>query len=236
MCYNEIDHSGRFENRGGIPITDAFRLLPEEKQRKIVDAAAEEFAEFGYEKASTNRIVQKAGIGKGMLFYYFGSKLELYHYIVVKIGELMDGYCEKLLRHPEKLGIIETLRHAVQVKMEAYGEHPGLLDFIARLYLHPEELHVSEEVKKSFSESVVLRERMMQQLYLKADMEQLRTDIPQERLLRCLHFAIEGYSQNIVNQIRSAAVKRTSDLDWTAFLPELDVYMEDLKTLYYKQT
>ena len=53
---------------------EKFNSLDEEKRQKILDAALMEFAEHGYEKASTNRIVKEAGIGKGMLFYYFKSK------------------------------------------------------------------------------------------------------------------------------------------------------------------
>lgn len=59
-----------------------FESLEESKQHKIRQAALEEFAAHGYEKASTNRIVKAAGIGKGMLFYYFTSKQELYEYLV----------------------------------------------------------------------------------------------------------------------------------------------------------
>ena len=239
MCYNEIDRigrKGRAHGKEGCLITEAFNLLPQEKQKTILEAAAAEFAEHGYEKASTNRMVQRAGIGKGMLFYYFGSKLELYHYLMDRIGQLMEGYGKQLLCHPEKLGIIETLQHATKVKMEAYGENPALLDFIGRLYLHPEEAAVSEEAKERFFSQMAARERVMQQLFAKADMESLRRDIPRERLVKYLHWAMEGYTQHIVNQIRSAAVKRTSDLELAPFLAELDVYMEDLKRIYYKKT
>ena len=42
-------------------------------------AAAREFAERGYEAAGVDRIAQKAGVSKAMLYYHFGSKLGLYH-------------------------------------------------------------------------------------------------------------------------------------------------------------
>ena len=41
-------------------------------------AAREEFARVGYRSASTNRVVSAAGVSKGLLFSYFGTKQELY--------------------------------------------------------------------------------------------------------------------------------------------------------------
>ena len=60
---------------------DKFESLPEEKKKRILDAAIEEFAVNGYDKASTNSIVKKADISKGILFHYFESKKNLFLYI-----------------------------------------------------------------------------------------------------------------------------------------------------------
>jgi AcrR family transcriptional regulator len=47
-------------------------------KEKILTAAKEEFAKFGFSGARVNRIAEKAGINKAMLFYYFSSKENLY--------------------------------------------------------------------------------------------------------------------------------------------------------------
>ena len=52
-----------------------FTELDSEKQERILDAALKEFAEYGYENGSTNRIVKNCGISKGSLFTYFENKL-----------------------------------------------------------------------------------------------------------------------------------------------------------------
>ncbi len=54
---------------------------PSEKQDRIISAAVKEFALYGYENASTNRIVAEAGISKGILFHYFGNKQNLFEFI-----------------------------------------------------------------------------------------------------------------------------------------------------------
>lgn len=62
-------------------MNDNLRNIPEDKKEAILEAALEEFAIGGYENASTNKIVEKAGISKGLLFHYFGNKKGLFIYV-----------------------------------------------------------------------------------------------------------------------------------------------------------
>ena len=228
-----MDHIGRLRSREGCPITEAFQVLPKEKQAVIFRAAAAEFAEHGYKQASTNRIVRTAGIGKGMLFYYFGSKLELYHDLLDQVGEMIDRYCEKLRVLAKGAGMIETIWHATRVKMEAYLENPELFDFLTRLYLHPEDAAVSERTQETFARFSKLRERVLfKELLAQADQSKLRRDVPPERLTQYLNFTIAGYSQHITDTIK-ANVSKASDLDWKPWLDEFDTVVEDLKILFY---
>jgi len=54
-----------------------FDKLPAEKRERILEAAAEEFGAHGYEKASLNQILDRAGISKGAVYYYFADKADL---------------------------------------------------------------------------------------------------------------------------------------------------------------
>lgn len=47
----------------------------------MINAALKIFALNGYKHASTDDIVAEAGISKGLLFHYFGSKLGLYSFL-----------------------------------------------------------------------------------------------------------------------------------------------------------
>lgn len=62
-----------------------FEKLPEEKQRRILETAAREFIEHGYEKASLNRIIESAEISKGSMYYYFHDKAHLYVAVVDRL-------------------------------------------------------------------------------------------------------------------------------------------------------
>lgn len=56
------------------------KLEPTLKQR-ILDSALKEFGHFGYGSASMNRLVNDAGISKGAIFKYFGTKAGLFDFI-----------------------------------------------------------------------------------------------------------------------------------------------------------
>jgi TetR/AcrR family transcriptional regulator len=56
------------------------RLEPTVKQR-IFDSALKEFGRFGFWASSMNRLVEGAGISKGALFKYFGTKSGLFGFI-----------------------------------------------------------------------------------------------------------------------------------------------------------
>lgn len=62
-------------------MTEKFKRLEQGKREKIINAAMAEFALRGYEKASTNEIVKKAGISKGLLFHYFRNKKQLFLFL-----------------------------------------------------------------------------------------------------------------------------------------------------------
>ena len=55
--------------------------LKKDKQDRMINAALKVFALNGYKHASTDDIVKEAGISKGLLFHYFGSKAGVYEFI-----------------------------------------------------------------------------------------------------------------------------------------------------------
>ena len=54
-----------------------FLSLSPERRAAILEAACAELAAHGFEKASTNRIIERAGVSKGALYYYFADRRDL---------------------------------------------------------------------------------------------------------------------------------------------------------------
>lgn len=52
--------------------------LDTERQTRLFESAAEEFAAHGFDGASLNRILEKSGMSKSSLYYYFDDKADLF--------------------------------------------------------------------------------------------------------------------------------------------------------------
>lgn len=63
-----------------MPPNDAFPNLPEAKRRELLRAGVAEFSRRMYADGSTDAITAAAGISKGLLFHYFGTKKAFYLY------------------------------------------------------------------------------------------------------------------------------------------------------------
>ena len=59
-----------------------FQKLDEPRRQTILAAAAEEFGERGFTSASYNRIIERAGISKGAMYYYFADKDDLFRTVL----------------------------------------------------------------------------------------------------------------------------------------------------------
>lgn len=58
------------------------RLAPEERRRRILSAAAKVFRDHDYESVSLDQLSAAAGVTRGLLHHYFGSKRELFLAVV----------------------------------------------------------------------------------------------------------------------------------------------------------
>ena len=62
---------------GRMPLT-RYESIDESLKTRILDVSKQEFAAHGYEGASYNKIIQKIGISKGSMYYYFENKEDLF--------------------------------------------------------------------------------------------------------------------------------------------------------------
>lgn len=64
-----------------------FQSLPPERQHAILDVAARHFSAQGFAAASLNAILAEAGVSKGVAYYYFDGKGDLFATVVESAWE-----------------------------------------------------------------------------------------------------------------------------------------------------
>lgn len=112
-----------------------FLNLAEEKREKIVSAAVEEFAQYGLENASTNRIVKNSGIAKGSFYQYFEGKRDVFlHLLDVVEQKEMEFFKDK---HPpdSNLDTFQYFHWLVKTGMEFGLANPRMIQAAWRVLL-----------------------------------------------------------------------------------------------------
>ena len=105
-----------------------FNQLDESKKMRIIQAALAEFAEKGYDGASTIKIAQKAQISKGSLFHYFQTKETLFNWLIQYGIALVESALyanENILKED----FIEVLVQSALIKLKLFNEYPSLGEF-----------------------------------------------------------------------------------------------------------
>ena len=83
-----------------------FFNLPENKKRKILEAAKNEFSRVSVTEASINNIVTEANIARGSFYQYFESKEDLFLFMLNKANEKIKFVVEEKIK--ENGDIFET--------------------------------------------------------------------------------------------------------------------------------
>lgn len=206
---------------------ERFKNLDESKQMRILNAALQEFAEHGYEQASTNRIVKQAGIGKGMLFYYFNSKQELYQYLIsYSIETIRDHYIRRI--DSNEADVIKRWKQATRIKMEALAEHPYVFMFMGTLLLaHETDLPAGLETRVAEVQRLAYTK-----LYENVDTSLFRTDIDVDKAFHLIRWSIEGYQNELESRLKG---QKMSNIDLEPYWEEFYEYLDVLRTIFYKK-
>lgn len=194
-----------------------FLNLPEEKRETITTAAVEEFAGYGFESASINRIVANSGISKGSFYQYFEDKADVFRHLVdVLANEKAIFFKDK---HPPSQGqsVFDYFRWLTKVGMEFNSAYPRMAQAVTRV-LFVEGLYYG----KLFSEYHEMTKGTLTQMIKQAmDLGEVDPSIDLELAVMVMeiwtnaittYILTEGMKQkDIMKWVRSAKVQETID-------------------------
>lgn len=112
-----------------------FLNLPEEKRNAIVNAAIDEFAEYGFESASINRIVANSGISKGSFYQYFEDKRDVFMYLLTLLEQEKISYFKDKRPPGNNMDTFQYFRWMIKTGMEFNSAYPRITQAISRVLL-----------------------------------------------------------------------------------------------------
>ena len=102
--------------------------LQEQRKAALLNAALREFAEYGYEQASTNRIAKEAGLSKPLMFHYVGNKQQLFLFVYEYFFDLLNKEYYRQLDCTEP-DVIKRLHGAYRLQLRLLYAYPWVFDF-----------------------------------------------------------------------------------------------------------
>ncbi len=206
-------------------MTPTFLNLPAGKRNEILNACIAEFAEAGYENASTNRIVKSLGISKGSLFKYFPTKEDMYFYVVdYALGKFYSDLKDSFASLPPDW--FERIRRIVELYIDFYACNPATFRLIMTLQ-DQSSFWVQDKVLERMS---VIARDIIFRMFENTDVSKLSVDI--DDAIQIFKWLIAGMNAEILYDRSGKADMKTIE---QIYLAGLDAALDILKYGCYKQ-
>ena len=95
---------------------------------RILEAAMDEFVEYGYYGARTQRIADKAKVNKALIHYYFSNKETIYEQALAKVVGLIIGKLNAISDEPVE--IEKKMEQIMDVYISLFTEYSGYFRFV----------------------------------------------------------------------------------------------------------
>ena len=198
---------------------------PDKKQR-IIDAAIKEFAEHGYTNTSTNKIIEEAGVSKGVLFYYFENKEKLYAFLIEYVIDLLrnDVLSKVDVQNPDIFALIKT---SLNTKLFTIMKYPLEAKFYANAYTNDVPDAVKAILEKNISTSIAFTQNS-NGLF---DESLLRDGVDKEKVLQLVDWTCRGM---IDDAIKNDDLRFNIE-GYKNLTEKTDQYFDFLRKLVYKE-
>ncbi|GFP76446.1 TetR/AcrR family transcriptional regulator [Clostridium fungisolvens] len=175
-------------------MNEKFFKLPQERQNQIINSALKVFSKASYYQTSTLEIAREAGMSKGLLFYYFKNKKELYLFLY--------EYCVKLSlkeidenRSVEERDFFEIIMKSQRLKCKLMKKYRYIYEFIVKVYKESDE-EVIEDIAR-FSEPLI--NNNYNNFFEKIDRKKFREGVDIPLLFQSLQWCADGFMRNALN-------------------------------------
>ncbi len=186
LCYSYIRPERSIYVEIGESMNEKFFDLKKDKQDRMINAALKVFSIGGYKHASTDDIVGEAGISKGLLFHYFGSKLGLYSFLYDYSVRFMKLELTGGVSSTER-DYFEIRRQMEYAKMQVLKNYPYMQQFLDRCRFEnvSEALMAIERQKNVLSDmQAVLKNQSNRSLF--------KSEVDYEKLDQMITYTLDG--------------------------------------------
>lgn len=182
-----------------------------------------EFSKNSFQNASTNVIAKEAGISKGLLFHYFGTKERLYKFLeFFSIKVVTDEIVNKMDWNQQDIFL--RLKEISLIKFKLLEEYPYLTDFSFVVFQD-----------KTADEIMQIEPGFPLELYSKIythniDFTLFKDNIDQKKAIDIVRWTIEKYGDDFRGRVKTESI----EFDYKQIEEEIYSYIDMLKKCFYK--
>lgn len=185
-----------------------------EKRERIIKAAMLEFKK-GFKYASTDIMVKEAGISKGLLFHYFGTKEGLWDFTVWYAFEVMTAEYFDLINAGQP-DLLERLWQITLLRTDLSYKYPFIFEFLSAAYA---ESGSEDEFRTLYK---AMREYETAGIFSKFNISLFKTGINVKKAVDIIQWTLSGYEES-----RSRKQIKPKD-----YKPEYDLYLKEIKAYF----
>jgi len=202
-------------------MTEIFNKLDEEKQLAIINSGLEIFSIYGFQKSSTDLIARKAGISKGLLFYYFKNKLSYFEFLFEYSQKIISSSIDMDLCKKTR-DFFEILECVIDQKYKILTKYPHLFNFIVVAYWSND-----NRIIDIVSNKVISYDNFNIYEYLdNIDKSKFKNEEDIHKVIEMLSLMLDGYIQN--------KLKMNEDIDINEIMNKYKIWTSLLKEAVYK--
>lgn len=202
-------------------MSDTFERLSDAKKNRILNAAMTVFADVGFAQASTNAIVERAEISKGLLFHYFGSKENLFAYVLTHCLTLIQRELPSLESFRGQ-DMLESIRAQALRKLQLVQNYPALFAFYHKALREtdPALQALVQAQQRQFTQPIY------QALYALFDYGAFRPELDREKTYTVIMSTLE--------KVGLDAFQHT-DSSMAEIVERINDYVDYFKVLFYRE-
>ncbi|MGC4121007.1 MAG: TetR/AcrR family transcriptional regulator [Myxococcales bacterium] len=157
-----------------------FENLPPERREQMMEVAAKEFAQHGYDGASLNHILFAAGVSKGAAYYYFDDKADLFATVVNHYAAHMADHSDFDLERLDSKRFWPALADLFQEVFEHLDQDRWMLGVAKSVWRLSKEARGQKKLGELFKSS----QRMLTSFVTHGQkVGAIRTDLPTDLLV-----------------------------------------------------
>ncbi|SFC01243.1 transcriptional regulator, TetR family [Alkalibacterium subtropicum] len=205
-------------------IKDLLAHVDEKKKSRIINSSMKQFSRHPFKSVSTNVIVKEAGISKGLLYHYFGTKEKLYEYLeYFTINVLTERIVNKV--NWDQPDIFMRIKEISMIKFRLFEDYPHLADFSLKIFQDK----TTEEILKKYPDFPMV---LYSQIYTRnIDDSLFREGVDVKRAIDIIRWTIEKCGE----ESRRKIIEGQIEFDYKMIEQEIYVYIDMLKDCFYRK-